>query len=133
MGTLWLAELFGLTPDWAAVWASVGADTSKGAAKAATLITIAKRFILLSPSTRLAAFIDRRDARKPEFLQALEAGRRSSRTPDFGLMSPLPKVLKGELMKLTALRSVAIIAEELGRDARRLAQATRLVESDHMR
>jgi hypothetical protein len=49
MGTLWLAELFGLTPDWAAVWASVGADTSKGAAKAATLITIAKRFILLSP------------------------------------------------------------------------------------
>jgi hypothetical protein len=48
-------------------------------------------------------------------------------------MSPLPKVLKGELMKLTALRSVAIIAEELGRDARRLAQATRLVESDHMR
>jgi hypothetical protein len=48
MGTLWLAELFGLTPDWAAVWASVEADTSKGA-KAATLISIAKRFILLSP------------------------------------------------------------------------------------
>ena len=49
MGTIWLAELFGLTPDWAVVWASVGADTSKGAAKAATLISIAKRFILLSP------------------------------------------------------------------------------------
>jgi len=29
-------------------------------------------------------------------------------------MSPLPEVLKSELMKLTALRSVAIIEEELG-------------------
>jgi hypothetical protein len=49
-------------------------------------------------------------------------------------MSPLPEVTKSELMKLTALRSVAIIAEELGRDARRhVAQARRLVESDHMR
>jgi hypothetical protein len=65
---LWLAELFGLTLDWAAVWASVGADTSKDAAKAATPISVAKRFILLSAFCSLSAFIDSRDARKPEFL-----------------------------------------------------------------
>jgi hypothetical protein len=49
-------------------------------------------------------------------------------------MSPLPEVTKSELMKLTALRSVAIIAEELGRDSRRhVAKAARLVESDQLR
>lgn len=49
MGTLWLAELFGLTPDCFAVWASAGRDANKSAHTAATLSSIANNFILFSP------------------------------------------------------------------------------------
>jgi hypothetical protein len=74
MGTLWLAELFGLTPDWAAVWASMKPTQAKAPPRLRRSSALQNASSCFRPSTRLAALIDSRDARKPEFLQALKVG-----------------------------------------------------------